>query len=158
MISFFLKKPMNTIRVNSIDYKGSVVDGPGVRSLVFLQGCDVHCEGCHNESAWDMEGGELFDIEDLADQLKAKCTNKKLTITGGEPLCQPKSLEKLVSKLEDFDLCLYTSHELEKVPKEIVDKLTYIKTGPFIKEKRTTTKRIRPAVVSIFQQLSLFLL
>jgi ribonucleoside-triphosphate reductase len=86
-----------------------------------------------------MNGGELFDIEDLADQIKKNCPNKKLTITGGEPLCQKASLEKLVDKLDDFDLCLYTSHEMKDVPQSIIDKLNYIKTGPFILEQRTTT-------------------
>ena len=127
------------IIVNSVDYKGSFVDGPGIRSLLFLQGCNVRCNGCHNTVTWDISKGTPHDITDLAEDIRSKCRNKKLTITGGEPLLQKEALTELLKQLEDFDLCLYTSYELEDVPDDIIKYLTYIKTGKYEIEKRCST-------------------
>lgn len=64
--------------------------------------------------------------------------NKKITISGGEPLLQYPAILELVKKLEGFDIALYTGFELEDVPKEILHYLHYIKVGKYIKEKRAT--------------------
>lgn len=54
---------------------------------------------------------------------------------------QVEALKELVRKLKDFDLCLYTGHERKDVPEEIIKYLKYLKTGPYIHSKRTTTMR-----------------
>ena len=46
------------MRINSIRYNNSVVDGPGIRTVLFMQGCDLHCKGCQNRSTWDIEKGK----------------------------------------------------------------------------------------------------
>ncbi len=126
------------IRINSIDYSGSIVDGPGVRTILFVQGCLQRCEGCHNQSTWDIEGGQLRSIEEIVQELKEKCSNKKITISGGEPLLQYPAILELVKKLPNFNMALYTGYEFEDVPKEILPYLKYIKVGRFEKESRTT--------------------
>lgn len=128
------------IVINSIMENPSLCDGKGYRTVLFLQGCNVHCIGCHNKSTWDIKKGKKILIADLANLLRTKCFNKKLTISGGEPLMQKEAVLELVKKLSDFDLCLYTAHELNEVPKEILKYLKYVKVGPFKKELRTTTK------------------
>ena len=50
------------MRINSIRYNNSVVDGPGIRTVLFMQGCDLHCKGCQNRSTWDIEKGKKVDI------------------------------------------------------------------------------------------------
>lgn len=125
------------IRINSIDYRGSIVDGPGVRTVLFLQGCAKRCDGCHNYETWDVNGGLLAEVDDIVRQLKNNCINKKLTISGGEPLLQYCSVIELVKKLKDFSIILYTGYQLDEVPTEILQYLDYIKTGEYIKEKRT---------------------
>jgi len=127
------------IRINSIDYSGSIVDGPGIRTVLFVQGCTQRCQDCHNPSTWDLDGGELREISDVVDDIRANSINKKITISGGEPLLQEKAILKLIKILEDFDIALYTHFDLKDVPKAIIDNLDYIKVGIYIKEKKSTT-------------------
>ncbi len=127
------------IMLNSIDYNGSVVDGPGIRSVLFVQGCELRCRGCHNCSTWDIQKGKVVDIGDLIKELRTKALNKKLTISGGEPLLQYQAVLELTRGLSDFDIALYTGFEIENVPKEILRQLRYIKVGRYIQERRSTT-------------------
>ncbi len=131
---------MAILRVNSIMKNPSLCDGYGYRTVLFLQGCDLRCKGCQNKSTRNINKGELIDSHELALTLRKQCMNKKLTISGGEPLLQTDSLLALLEELKDFDLCLYTGHQIEEVPKEILKYLKYIKVGPFIEELKTTTK------------------
>ncbi len=126
------------IKINSIKYLKSIVDGPGIRTVLFLQGCNRRCDECHNPSTWDIEGGNKVDIADLIKELNEKCINKKLTISGGEPLLQYPAVLELAKSLSDFNIVLYTGFEFDDVPPEILQHLDYIKVGPYIKEDRTT--------------------
>ena len=131
---------MSNLRINSIMNNPSLCDGYGYRTVLFLQGCNLRCPGCQNPSTWDINKGTLIDVKELADILRIKCINKKLTISGGEPLLQTESLLELLEELKDFDLCLYTGHELDEVPQEILRYLKYIKVGSFKKKLKTTLK------------------
>ncbi len=115
-----------------------MVDGPGVRTVVFFQGCDLRCEGCQNPSSWELNAGEKLTVEELADLLKTYSVNKKITLSGGEPLVQKEGILALVKLLDGFDIALYTGHDEKDVPKEILPYLTYLKTGNFQKNKKTT--------------------
>jgi len=119
------------IYVNSILPYFSAVDGPGFRIVLFLQGCNIRCAGCHNPSSWNLSEGRMMKIQDVAEILKERAVNHKITISGGEPLMQQTALLKLLNQLEGFDLCLYTSHSEQEVPHEIKDKLRYLKVGRF---------------------------
>ena len=116
----------------------SLCDGYGCRTVVFLQGCDIHCPGCHNSSTWDIKKGTEIEISDLVREIRQKSFNKKLTISGGEPLLQKDALIELLKELKDFDLCLYTGHELKDVPEDVMKYLKYLKAGRFISEEKTT--------------------
>ena len=118
---------MSNLRINSIMNNPSLCDGYGYRTVVFLQGCNLRCPGCQNPSTWDINKGISVDVKDLAHHLREKCLNKKLTISGGEPLLQAEALKELLE-------------ELKEVPKEILKYLKYIKVGRFILEQRTSTK------------------
>lgn len=131
---------MGYIYINSIMKNPSLCDGLGYRTVLFLQGCDLQCIGCQNKSAWDLTKGIKKDVKVLAQELREKCFNKELTISGGEPLMQTGALRELLEELKDFDLCLYTGHELNEVPQSILTYLKYIKVGRFVQELRTTTK------------------
>ena len=126
--------------VNSIMENPSLCDGYGYRTVLFLQGCVRHCKGCQNERAWDIALGTKIEVGNLARQLREICFNKKLTISGGEPLLQKEALVVLLEKLKDFDLCIYTGYNLNEVPADILKYLKYIKVGPYIQEFKTTTK------------------
>ena len=77
-------------RVHSIESFGTV-DGPGVRYVVFLQGCPMRCLYCHNPDTWPMNGGTEMDVSEIIDDFEKKRGFYKgggITVTGGEPLMQ----------------------------------------------------------------------
>nr|WP_298679130.1 4Fe-4S single cluster domain-containing protein [uncultured Treponema sp.] len=135
-----MKREMCYLYVNSIMENPSLCDGYGYRTVLFLQGCVRHCKGCQNERAWDITLGTKIEVGNLARQLREICFNKKLTISGGEPLLQKEALIALLEKLKDFDLCIYTGYNLNEVSADILKYLKYIKVGPYIQELKTTTK------------------
>ncbi|MBP5591460.1 radical SAM protein [bacterium] len=122
-----------TIRVAAIK-EDSLGDGPGCRTVLFLQGCDIHCDGCHNPSTWNPDGGTEYEISDLCSEIRAKSCRKKLTISGGEPLLQKDAVLELCKALQDFDICLYTGHDFKEIPEALRKYLSYVKFGPFKKE------------------------
>jgi anaerobic ribonucleoside-triphosphate reductase activating protein len=128
------------VYINSIKFNRSLVDGPGVRTVVFFQGCDLRCKGCQNPSTWEMKNGTEMTTDELVTVLKKEVVNKKVTFSGGEPLMQVDALIDVVKKLKDFDIAVYTGHEFEEVPKELLDNITYIKTGSFKEELKSTVK------------------
>lgn len=128
------------LRIHSVDYRGSFVDGPGIRSLLFVQGCDRHCAGCHNKSTWDLFGGYEIGINELAENIKCNCANRKLTITGGEPLLQYEDLIALITELNGFDICVYTGFEENEVPDSLFEIIDYIKVGAYDANLKITTE------------------
>ncbi len=128
------------VYINSIKFNRSLVDGPGVRTVVFFQGCDLHCKGCQNPSTWKMKNGTEMTTDELVMILQKEVINKKVTFSGGEPLMQVDALIDVVKKLKDFDIAVYTGHEFEEVPKELLENITYIKTGSFKEELKSTVK------------------
>lgn len=137
------------VYINSLQFNKSLVDGPGIRTLVFFQGCNIHCKGCHNKSAWDITKGKKYDVRDLANEIKNKSFNRKITITGGEPLMQKEALIELLNQLKGCDVVVYTGHLKEEVPSEIWKLSSYVKCGPFIERLKTT---IKPYVGSTNQE------
>ena len=128
------------VYINSIKFNRSLVDGPGVRTVVFFQGCDLRCKGCQNPSTWEMKNGTEMTTDELVTILEKEVVNKKVTFSGGEPLMQVDALIDIVKKLEGFDITVYTGHEFEEVPQELLDNITYIKTGSFKEELKSTVK------------------
>ncbi len=101
-------------KVHSIESFGTV-DGPGLRFVVFLQGCHLECKYCHNRDTWDMSLGEYKSLEDIFEKIMKYKNyihpNGGVTITGGEPLLQVKFLIELFTKLkkENIHTCIDTS-------------------------------------------------
>ena len=73
----------------------SIVDGPGIRMTVFVQGCPHHCPGCHNPQTHDFKGGHLIDVSSLFEQYKENPLLRGITFSGGEPFCQARPLAAL---------------------------------------------------------------
>lgn len=101
-------------KVHSIESFGTV-DGPGIRFVLFLQGCNLKCKYCHNRDTWDINGGEYKSLDDIFEKIiKYKsyiCPNGGVTVTGGEPLLQFKFLIELFERLkkENIHTCIDTS-------------------------------------------------
>ena len=128
------------VYINSIKFNRSLVDGPGVRTVVFFQGCDLRCKGCQNPSTWEIKNGMEMTTDELVSLLKKEVVNKKVTFSGGEPLMQIDALLEVIKKLKDFDITVYTGHEFKDVPQELLYNITYIKTGSFKEELKSTVK------------------
>lgn len=146
---------MDDIYLNCICYDYSIADGPGLRTLIFMQGCDLRCPFCQNQKIWDIKSGYKWSIKVLINELKKNSITKKVTITGGEPLFQLEALETLVDELykEQFNIVLYTGHRKEDVPKDILSKINYLKYGPFIYSKRTSTIPFVGSSNQVFEKL-----
>ncbi len=117
---------------------GSFDDGPGIRTVLFLQGCSRNCPGCHNAKTHRHGGGLLQSVDEVVEQARKLCRNKKITISGGEPMEQPEGLLRLLTRLRGggFDICLYTSWSASRIPPAILRRIDYLKTGHFVKELR----------------------
>ena len=102
-------------RVHSIETFGTV-DGPGIRFVLFLQGCYLQCKYCHNRDTWDLKGGEPKSLDDILEKIKRyknymMLSGGGVTVTGGEPFLQVKFLIELFKKLkeEGIHTCIDTS-------------------------------------------------
>lgn len=90
-------------RVHSLQSLGTV-DGPGLRYVVFLQGCPLRCVYCHNPDTWDPAGGAVMDTEELVEKI-LRCrpyfgTEGGVTVSGGEPLLQAEFVTQLFARLK----------------------------------------------------------
>ena len=100
-------------RIHSTESFGTV-DGPGVRFVVFFQGCPMRCKYCHNPDTWDFSGGREVTADELMreyDSYKEFLKSGGITATGGEPLAQPEFLAELfaLAKSKGIHTCLDTS-------------------------------------------------
>lgn len=86
-------------RVHSIETCGTV-DGPGIRYIVFLQGCLLRCQFCHNPDTWELNGGKEMTVEEIISEVKdyipyMKYSGGGITVSGGEPLIQKEFITAL---------------------------------------------------------------
>lgn len=102
-------------KVHSFESLGTV-DGPGIRFVIFLQGCHLQCKYCHNRDTWDMNGGSYKSLDEIFETVIRykpyfNSSNGGVTVTGGEPLLQVKFLLELFKKLKDEKIhtCIDTS-------------------------------------------------
>ncbi|MBO4523892.1 pyruvate formate-lyase-activating protein [Ruminococcus sp.] len=100
-------------RIHSTESFGTV-DGPGIRFVIFFQGCPLRCKYCHNPDTWDFSGGIETTAEELMkeyDSYKEFLKSGGITATGGEPLAQPEFLAELfaLAKSKGVHTCLDTS-------------------------------------------------
>lgn len=102
-------------RVHSIETFGTV-DGPGIRFILFMQGCPLRCKYCHNRDTWDVKGGTEYTTDEIIEQVKKYSSYMKfsgggLTVSGGEATLQPEFLKDLFKKAQENEIhtCLDTS-------------------------------------------------
>lgn len=91
-----------TGRIHSFQSLGTV-DGPGVRCVVFMQGCPLRCACCHNPDTWDFSAGEVTEVDELVkktERFKSYIAKGGVTVSGGEPLMQAKFVTEFFKKLK----------------------------------------------------------
>lgn len=109
-----MSRSSSLLRVNSFQSLGAL-DGPGIRFVVFVQGCPLRCGCCHNPETQPTEGGQLWRVSDLLDKARRFRPyfgkNGGITVSGGEPLLQDAGVEELFSlcRREGISTCLDTS-------------------------------------------------
>lgn len=101
----------------------SIVDGPGLRLVIFFQGCPHKCKGCHNPETWSKRGGYVRNIEEVMDLVHRNPMIKAVTFSGGEPLAQSHAVAELAERLkaEGYDLWLYTGYSWEILTRWLKD-------------------------------------
>ena len=108
---------MNYIKITKTD----IANGEGVRCVLWVAGCDVHCKGCHNPESWDFCAGKLFDeaaMEELIEALNCPWV-QGLTLSGGHPLAYNnlpdiyQVCKSVRERLPEKDIWLYTGYELQ---------------------------------------------
>lgn len=133
----------------------SIVDGPGLRFVIFTQGCPHHCPGCHNPQTHQMAGGTSAETEILLARIMENPLLQGVTFSGGEPFLQSSVLADLAQKLHanSLDVVTYTGYTLERLKamkNEGVDALLretdLLIDGPFQFEKRDLTLPFRGSV------------
>ncbi len=95
----------------------SIVDGPGLRMVIWTQGCIHNCYKCHNPQTHKLDGGMLVDTEDIIDEMKSLRLHRGITLSGGEPFLQSKQLYEIsrVAQLMNLDVWCYTGFQFEDI-------------------------------------------
>lgn len=131
----------------------SVVDGPGVRFVVFVQGCSHHCPGCHNPETWDTQGGREMTLREIIKALrKRKKHIRGITLSGGEPFLQAGEMAELAreAKKMGLDVVTYTGYTYEELltinlpgSMELLAETDILVDGPFQIECRDISLAFR---------------
>ena len=128
----------------------STVDGPGYRYVVFTQGCPHHCEGCHNPETHDFSAGYLTSVSRLLTLMQRNPLLAGVTISGGEPFCQPDACAALARGAREAELhvIVYTGYKLEALQameneavQTLLSAANWLVDGRFVQEKRTRLRR-----------------
>ena len=123
----------------------SIVDGPGIRTTFFCQGCPHHCPGCHNPETWDFGCGTQVPVEDLVDVVKSNPLCRGVTFSGGEPFAQGKGFAKLARllKAQGYEVASYSGYTFEELlsgsedQKELLTSIDILIDGPFVLAERS---------------------
>ena len=83
--------PEGFIRLSGPLEHDNIVNGDGLRAVIWTQGCPNHCEGCQNPETWSFDGGKLVDVEEVKEELRQLPGQAGLTFCGGEPFVQPEA-------------------------------------------------------------------
>ncbi len=136
------------------EIKESIVDGPGIRYVVFTQGCHHNCKGCHNPETHDFDGGYYKEIAEIIEDFKKYPYMTGLTLSGGEPFLQKTAILSLILQFKSLypkkNIIIYTGYTFEAllnenddVINEILNNIDYLIDGPFILEKRDISLKFK---------------
>lgn len=138
------------LRVSGI-VEESVVDGDGLRFVIFAQGCKRACPGCQNKSTWDLLGGKLMDTEDIFAQINDPLLSG-VTFSGGEPFLQSEAFTELAKKIhaKNLNIWCYTGNTYEEILKrndpkelELLNNVDILVDGDFREDLRDLTLKFR---------------
>ena len=123
----------------------SIVDGPGIRTTIFCQGCPHHCPGCHNPETWEFGCGTQMPAEAVLEIVRANPLCRGVTFSGGEPFAQAEGFAKLAQllKARGYEVASYSGYTFEQLingtdaQKELLQSIDVLIDGPFIMAQRS---------------------
>ena len=129
----------------------SIVDGPGIRTTVFSQGCPHRCPGCHNPETWDFGCGTPMEEERVLQIVRSNPLCKGVTFSGGEPFAQAAAFAKLAKMLKEagYEVASYSGYTFEALlagtpeQRALLELLDVLIDGPFIQAERTLEAAFR---------------
>lgn len=130
----------------------SIVDGPGIRFVIFTQGCPHHCPGCHNPHTHDFDGGRWEETEQIIASFRDNPLLKGITISGGEPFCQPAAAAELAkaAHASGKDVMVYSGYTFEELLSgKVQDVMLLLREtdilvdGRFVEEEKSLLLRFR---------------
>ena len=139
------------IRIAGI-IRESIVDGPGIRFVIFCQGCPHGCPGCHNPESHDFNGGYDCSTDRILEEIDKNPLLKGVTFSGGEPMCKSKEFSYLAEEIKKrgLDLVVFTGYTYEKLIEEndpdrmkLLEFTDLLIDGPYLKDQRDLTLRFR---------------
>ncbi|MCT1904383.1 anaerobic ribonucleoside-triphosphate reductase activating protein [Oceanobacillus sojae] len=140
---------METARVLSI-YHDSVVDGEGLRTVIFFAGCPHFCKGCHNPKSWNLRNGKEIEVQQIVEEALNPLT--EITLSGGDPFYQAKAAANVARQLKAHgkNIWAYTGWTIEQLLKnkdpdqlELLKYVDVLVDGPFILAERDLTLSFR---------------
>lgn len=144
---------MTTLQLAGV-IRESIVDGPGIRLVVFAQGCPHHCPGCHNPATHSPEGGYQSSVENIMAAVRSNPMLAGVTLSGGEPFSQAESLAELAHQVREsgLNIVTYTGYTIEQllegIPtrpgwKRLLEETDTLIDGPFLLTEKTLTLKFR---------------
>lgn len=128
--------------------EGTSVDGPGLRTSIYVAGCDHHCPGCHNPSTWDFNAGRTMTHDEIIDIVIENDFN--VTFSGGDPLYQIESITQLAERIHALGktIWVYTGFTYENLAADpryvrLLELIEVIVDGPFVESLRDIGLRFR---------------
>ena len=123
----------------------SIVDGPGIRTTIFSQGCPHHCPGCHNPETWDFGCGTQVPVEAILDIVKSNPLCRGVTFSGGEPFAQAAGFAKLAKLLTEkgYEVASYSGYTFEELlegsedQKTLLESIDILIDGPFLLSQKS---------------------
>lgn len=138
--------------------KNDIVNGKNICVSFFVQGCDIHCPGCHNPQTWDFDGGEELP-KNILDQIDSAITangiQRNFSILGGEPFAKQNItltytiLSHVRNKFPDITIFAWTGYKIEDlwerdtITRNTIKLVNALIDGPYIKEQRDVTLSLR---------------
>ena len=132
----------------------SIVDGPGIRMCVFVQGCTHNCPGCHNPQTHALDGGTVMSAEEIWQLFAQDPLLSGITFSGGEPFLQPEGLVWLAKKVHEagktvFAYSGFTYEQLlarameDSHTEELLGQVDWLVDGPYVEALRNLELEFR---------------
>ena len=144
--------PEGFIRLSGPLERDNIVNGDGLRAVVWTQGCPNHCPGCQNPETWDFGGGFLVEVKEICERLSQFRGQSGLTFCGGEPFVQPRACREIaefVRRELGWNVWSFSGFTYEQIKEaggeawEFLKLLDALIDGPFILKQKDLTLKFR---------------